>query len=325
MAWSGGVPWPGAVGRGVAGVGRRGRQLRRRSAVAGRAGAGFGPALGLVVRSSSWEPCSGRHSAAQAGSPARRRRPARKRSTAVWPTSSTSSSCWTFGTLTMSWLSPEVVTSLSPTPRESTRAWMMLCASCKLFGIDLAGTAGVLGGQRDGGAAPQVKTEIRRPVVGQRHQAEQRGHDHAEHDQGAARMAALCCQLRSFPGRGRSVRRRLVAGRPAASRVIEVGPLGRMHCVQSSRARWSVTGAAGRVGSVSGASGVPSTTGSGSSGSSTASRGSLYSSPGVTTRAMACLRTVISTPGATSRMACLLPTQLRCRTARCRAAPGCPE
>ena len=34
----------------------------------------------------------------------------------------------------MSWLSPEVVTSLSPTPNESTLAWMMLWASFKLFG-----------------------------------------------------------------------------------------------------------------------------------------------------------------------------------------------
>src|SRR5215218_8460014 len=54
---------------------------------------------------------------------------ARNRSSAVWPTSRTSSSCCTFGTVTMIWLSPDVVTSDSPTPRLSTRLWMMVLAS----------------------------------------------------------------------------------------------------------------------------------------------------------------------------------------------------
>jgi hypothetical protein len=34
----------------------------------------------------------------------------------------------------MIWLSPEVVTSDSPTPRLSTRLWMIVFASCRLFG-----------------------------------------------------------------------------------------------------------------------------------------------------------------------------------------------
>ena len=45
----------------------------------------------------------------------------RKYNWAVWPTMRTSSSCCTFGTLTTICRSPEVVTSVSPTPIESTR------------------------------------------------------------------------------------------------------------------------------------------------------------------------------------------------------------
>ena len=59
---------------------------------------------------------------------------ARKRSCAVCPTSRTSSSCWTFGTLTTIWSLPEVVTSDSPTPRLSTRLWMIVLASWRLVG-----------------------------------------------------------------------------------------------------------------------------------------------------------------------------------------------
>ena len=59
---------------------------------------------------------------------------ARKRSRAVWPTSSTSWSRCTFGTVTISCRSPAVVTSDSPTPRLSTRLWMICWASSRLFG-----------------------------------------------------------------------------------------------------------------------------------------------------------------------------------------------
>ena len=59
---------------------------------------------------------------------------ARNRSTAVWPTSWTSSSRCTFGTVTISCLSPAVVTSDSPTPRLSTRFWMIVLACCRLLG-----------------------------------------------------------------------------------------------------------------------------------------------------------------------------------------------
>jgi hypothetical protein len=47
---------------------------------------------------------------------------------------STSWSDWTFGTDTMIWRSPLVVTSVSPTPRESTRCWMMVRANSRLSG-----------------------------------------------------------------------------------------------------------------------------------------------------------------------------------------------
>ena len=56
--------------------------------------------------------------------------------------------------------------------------------------IDLARAVGVLGGQGDRGATLQVETQLGRPVVRDRHQAVQRGHDDAEDDQGAAGMAA---------------------------------------------------------------------------------------------------------------------------------------
>ena len=59
---------------------------------------------------------------------------ARNRSSAVRPTSRTSSSCCTFGTVTISCRSPAVTTSDSPTPRLSTRFWMMVWASFRLFG-----------------------------------------------------------------------------------------------------------------------------------------------------------------------------------------------
>src|SRR4051794_12815054 len=152
MALSGGVPWPTSVGRGAVGVGGAvgswgatiGRLLpteasplpplpavvgsgtavaRADGTVGSPLGAGVGVALPVSVEGAvagGWT-CSAAYTA-------------RNLRTAVWPTCWTSWSCWTFGTLTMIWRSPETVTSLSPTPSALTRCSMMVRACCRLLG-----------------------------------------------------------------------------------------------------------------------------------------------------------------------------------------------
>ena len=143
IAWSGGVPWPSA-GRQASPTGRGGAVGRAGNGLLLPVGLGSGTtladALGSgadAVGSLDGAPDSvgaGVGSGAGGGVTCSAAYTARKRSRAVWPTSSTSWSRCTFGTVTISCRSPAVVTSDSPTPRLSTRLWMIVRASSRLFG-----------------------------------------------------------------------------------------------------------------------------------------------------------------------------------------------
>ena len=115
----------GAVGRGLGtGVGSCGSG-RRLVAVGDGEAVASGASPGCSAGSSPGSTAAGAASSANT---------LRKYSWAVWPTISTSSSAWTFGTETTIWRSPLVGTSVSPTPIESTRCWMIVRASSRLVG-----------------------------------------------------------------------------------------------------------------------------------------------------------------------------------------------
>ena len=69
-------------------------------------------------------------------------------------------------------------------------------------GVDRSAAGGVLGGQRDRGAALEVEAELGRPGVADRHQGEQPGDQDGEHDQGASGMTGrrVATYVKSFGG-----------------------------------------------------------------------------------------------------------------------------
>ena len=257
MAWSGGVPWPGAVGLGVVGGRGRGRQLRRRSAVAGRTGA---RAPGAAAGVASWARSRTRTARGRRGCSRRGHRlrgvertepqhgglPDQRDQLVLLDVRHADDELVVAGGGDLALADPQRV---DPGLDDAL-------GQLQAVRIDLSGAGGVLGGQRDGGAALQVKTQLRGPVVGQRHQAEQRGHDHAEARSRCGRDGRFVLpterhsllEVGPFDVEARVARRRvLLTGRVVTAGSFRMGPsAGRSPAWPGGSAR------------LSGASGVPS-------------------------------------------------------------------